>query len=74
MTGYSRLGGLPSEGRGAGATACSLVRVGACADELRLMGVERAEAFTLVGMVGRGVGSLSKKASRASGPLDMERM
>jgi hypothetical protein len=51
-----------------------LVRVGACADELRLMGVERAEAFTLVGRVGGGVGSLSKKASRASEPPAMERM
>ncbi len=57
-----------------GVTACSLVRVGACANELRLMGVERAEVFTLVGRVGEGVGSLSKKASRACGPPVMERM
>ena len=35
-----------------GAAACSLARVGACADELRLMGVERAEVSTLVGRVG----------------------
>ena len=72
-------GGFPSwwsplRGEVGVATACSLVRVGACADELRLMGVERAEAFTLVAIVGGGVGSLSKKASRASGPPAMERM
>ena len=69
-------GGFPSwwsplRGEMGGATACSLVRVGAFADELRLMGVERVVAFTLVGRMGGGVGSLSKKASRASGPLDM---
>ena len=57
-----------------GASACNFMRVGACADELRLMGVVRAEAFTLVGRVGGGVGSLSRKASRAFGPPAMERM
>jgi hypothetical protein len=57
-----------------GASACSLARVGACADELRLMGVERAEVSTLVGRVGGGVGSLTMKASRACGPLVMDRM
>ena len=72
-------GGFPSRwsplrGEVGGATACSLVRVGACADELRLMGVEHAEAFTLVGRVKGGVGFLSKKASRACGLLAMERM
>ena len=54
--------------------ACSLARVGACADELRLVGVERAEVSTFVGRVGGGVGSLSMKASRACGPPAMERM
>ena len=57
-----------------GATACNLARVGACADELRLMGVERAEVSTLVGRVRGGIGSLSKKASRACEPPAMERM
>ena len=57
-----------------GATACDLMRVGAFAAELRLMGVVRAEAFTLVGRVGGGVGSLSRNASRACGPPAMERM
>ncbi len=74
MTGDSCPGGLPSEWGVAGVTACNLMRVGACADELRLMGVERAEAFTLVGRVRGGVGSLSRKSSRACGPLAMERM
>jgi hypothetical protein len=53
---------------------CSLARVGACADELRLVGVERAEVSALVGRVGGGVDSLSKKASRACGPPAMQRM
>ena len=56
----------PLRGEVGGAMACSLGRVGASADELRLIGVERAEAFTLVGRIRGGVGSLSKKASRAS--------
>jgi hypothetical protein len=51
-----------------GVTACNLMRVGACADELCLMGVVRVEVFTLVGRVGGGVGSLSKKSLRACGP------
>jgi hypothetical protein len=38
------------------------------------MEVERAEAFTLVARVGGGIGFLSKKASRASRPLALERM
>jgi len=38
------------------------------------MGVERTELFTLLGRVGGGVGSLSRKASRACGPPAMERM
>ncbi len=36
-------------------SALNLKRVGACADELRLMGVERAEVPTIVGRAG-GVG------------------
>jgi hypothetical protein len=65
---------VPPQRGGGGATACDLVRVGACADELRLMGVERTELFILVGRVGGGVGFLSRKASRACGPLAMQRM
>ena len=57
-----------------GVAARSLVRVGACADELRLMGVGRAEVYTLVWRVEGVVGSLSRKASRACGPLAMEWM
>ena len=40
---------FPLEGEAGGAAARSLARVGACADELRLMGVERAEMSILVG-------------------------
>ncbi len=64
----------PLKGEVGGATACDSVRVGACADELRLMGVERTDLFTLVRRVGGDVASLSKKASRVYGPLVMERM
>jgi hypothetical protein len=38
------------------------------------MGVERVEVPTLVGRVDGGVDFLSKEASRACGPLAMERM
>ena len=48
-----------------GAAARSLARVGACADELRLMGVARAEVDTLFGRMGEDGGSLARKASRA---------
>jgi len=75
MTGDARRGGSSSEGRCVGGVAArSLARVGACADELRLMGVERSEVFTLVGRVGEGRGSLSRKVSRACGPPAIERM
>ena len=73
-------GGCPSRwsslrGEVDGVAARSLVRVGACADELRLIGVGRAEVYTLVGRVEGVVGSLySRKASRACRPLAMERM
>jgi hypothetical protein len=65
MTGNARVAPPPLGGEVGGVTACSLVRVGACADELRLMGEERAEVFNLVGRMGGGVGSLSRKASRS---------
>jgi hypothetical protein len=65
---------IPLGGEVGGVVARSLARVGACADELRLMGVERAEVYTLVGRAGWGRGSLCKKVSRACGSLAMERM
>jgi hypothetical protein len=40
---------LPLGGEVRGAAALSLARVGACANELRLMGVERDEVSTRVG-------------------------
>jgi len=55
------------------AVVLSLARVGACADELGLMGVERDELPTRVGRRRGGKGSLSKKMSRACGPLAIER-
>jgi len=57
-----------------GAPARNLARIGACADDLRLMGVERSGVFILVGRVGVGRGSLSMKVSRACGPPTIERM
>jgi len=65
---------FPLGGKVGGAATCTLARVSACADELRLMGAERAEVSTLVGRVGRGRGSLSRKVSRACGPPAIERM
>ncbi len=73
MTGDARRGGSPRRG-GGGVVARSLARVGACADGLRLMGVERAEVYTLVGRVGGDRGSLYKKLSRVCGPPAMEWM
>ena len=57
-----------------GAAALSLAPVGACADELRLMGVERDEVPTGEGREEGDKGSLSRKSSRACGPPAMERM
>ncbi len=65
---------FPLGGEVGGAAALNLARVGAFADELRLMGVERAEVSTLVGRRGGGRGSLSVKVSRACGPPAIERM
>jgi len=59
---------------GEGVAALSLARVGTCADELRLMGVERDEVPTEVGRAVWVEGSLSKKSTRACGPPAMERM
>jgi len=59
---------------GRAASALNLARVGACADELRLMGIERDELPTNVGRAGGGIGSLSMKASRACEPPATERM
>ena len=57
----------PLGGEVEGATARSLARVGACADELRLMGVERADVSILVGRMRGGDGSLSSKAWLVAG-------
>ncbi len=63
--GDARLSGiLSAESRG-GAVALSLVRVGACTDELRLMGVERDDVPSGVRRAGDGGGSLARNSSRA---------
>ena len=62
------------EGEVGGASARNLTQVGACSDELRLMGVERDELPTKVGRAGGGRGSLSRKALKACEPLAIERM
>jgi hypothetical protein len=61
-------------GWGGGVAALRLARVGAYADELRLMGVERDEVPTAVGRAGGAEGSLKRKSSRACGLPVMERM
>ncbi len=65
---------MPLVGEVESDVALSLVRVGACADELRLMGVERDEEPAGVGRAERSNGSLARKSSRACGPPAMERM
>ena len=57
-----------------GAAALWLARVGTCADELRLMEIERDEVPTGVGRAGADKGFLSRKSSRTCGPPAMERM
>jgi hypothetical protein len=57
-----------------GVAAFRVVRVGACADELRLMGVVRRVFSTgEIRVVGRG-GSLVRNSSSACVPPGMERM
>ena len=61
--------------RGVGsAAALSLVRVGACVDELRLMGIGRCVLPIDVGEAGGDGGSLARKSSRTYLPPTMERM
>ncbi len=57
-----------------GAAAFRFVRVGACADEIRLMGVGRSKVSTGVVGVVRVRGSFVRKSSNACWPPNMERM
>ena len=66
-------GRTPLVGGDVGRTARSFVRVGACADELRLMGVTRVVKVADRGGPGGGCGSVARNASRADPPL-MDRM
>ena len=54
--------------------ARGLARVGACADELRLMGVARDEVLAVVGRACSGEGSRASKSSRAWSPPAIETM
>ncbi len=65
---------LPLGGEGGDAAALSLARVGACADEVHSIRVERDQVPNEMGKAGRDEGSLSRKSSRACGPPAMERM
>jgi len=72
--GEALVGFIPLGGGDAGQTARSFVRVGACADELRLMGVNRVVWVADRGGPDGGWGSVEKNASRASDPPWMDRM
>ncbi len=50
------------------------MRVGACANELSLMGSERDEVLADVGRAGGGESSVGRKSSRACSPPAIERM
>ena len=56
------------------AVARSLAQVGACADEFRLMGVERDEVHTDVGRSSGDEAYLAIKSSRVFAPPVIERM
>jgi hypothetical protein len=64
----------PFGGEEGGAVARRLARVGACVEELCLMGVERDEVPADVGSAGGFEGSLTRKSLRACAALAMERM
>ncbi len=64
----------PLGDEGAEEVARILNRVGACADELRLMGVERAEVLARGGVAGGGWGFAARNVSSVRVPPSMERM
>ena len=64
----------PLAGEEGDAVARNLARVGACADELRLMGFERDDVLADVGRASGGKGSLARKSSRACLSPAMERV
>ena len=65
---------LPLGGEKKGTAALIMARVGAYANELRLMGVGRIEMPTYVGGTGGDEGSLARKSPRACDPPAMDRM
>ena len=64
----------PLGGEGEGVVPRILARVGACADELRLMRVERADMLARMGSAGMGWGSVVGNVSSVRVPSSMERM
>jgi hypothetical protein len=70
----ARLGGVPRGGGDDGHAARIFMRDGACADEIRLMGVIRAVWVAVRGMVGCAWGSVERNESRAEDPRWMDRM
>jgi hypothetical protein len=76
--GWREWGALPLSpplgGHDREAVARILARVGACADELRSMRVEREEVHANMASAGGGYGSDARNASRAWLPPSVERM
>ena len=72
--GRALVGCVVPGGGDSGRFAFIFVRVGACADELRLMGVKWRGLPTDAGEAGGDEGSLARKLSRACVPPAMERM
>ena len=64
----------PLGGEGAWVMARMLARVGACTDEVRLMGIERAEALASLGSASGGWVSVARNVSNARVSPSMERM
>ena len=64
----------PLGGEGEEVVARILARVGACADELRLLEVEREKVHGSMGSAGEDWGSYARNTSRARVPPSMELM
>ncbi len=69
-----RLRRLPLVGEGEGEVTFIFVRVGTCADELRLMGVVREEVLPKWGSTGGGWGSVARNVYSANVQPCMKRI
>ncbi len=72
--GAALVGCISLGGGDVGQTTRCFVRIGACAGELRLMGVTRDVEVADRGRLDGGWGSVERNASRASDPPWMDRM